>query len=313
MRPTLQTGIKLPLVALLTAVAWMPASAADGWVWQAKSFYVSDSGDGDDGVDFYGLTLGVGFGTKRWHVQLDVPAVAIDGPGTITGLGAGVTSYIDRGQYGPRIESNGGPTVLAGESAGDGGNGSGSGSGSGEGSGPGSGSSGSFPQSNTPGIFDDGQRSGMGDVRISFRRRMGSNRPWGRLSVLGGVKLPTADENEGLGTGQTDGWLGLDWYRQGWTVDLSAFVEWVELGRTDAYRLESGPAGGFYLDWPVGRLGLEAGLEAAASPIPGAETRGWAILALKAGAKKLAWRVETYYGLNETATDVGVSLTLTAR
>ncbi len=282
-------------------------AAQKHWSWEIRGFHLTDT-TGDSEVTFYGMELGAGLRFDRWRFDLVVPAITIDGPGTLTGLGPGVRTWVGPGREGSQGESGQGSQQGTGPTGSGGGTGSGSGSG-------GQPLPASAPDAgDTVDLVDVGSRSGIGDVRLAFRRWLGANRSWGRMSVLGGVKLPTADETKGLGTGQTDGWLGLGWYRQGWTVDLSAFVEWVELGQTDAYELTSGPAGGFYADWPLRAVGIEAGLEAAASPVPGSETRAWAVAAVRGGAgNKLVWRLETFYGLNETSTDLGVTLTLTPR
>lgn len=283
-------------------VPTVAAGESTSWFWRVRGFHQTDSG-GDTRVSLYGSEVGGGVSRGPWRVELTVPALVIDGPGTFVGPGLGVGTIVDRGHRGSGSDavarSNGTP-------------GSGPGGSAGSGAGPGSGTSTSHMD--WPTVVDDGERSGLGDVRVSVRRLLGRDGPWGRVSLLGGVKLPTADESEALGTGETDGWLGLGWYRQGWTVDLTAYAEWVELGESDVYDLDSGPAGGIFAVWPVRSIALEGGVEVAASMVPGADTRSWAVASVTgpAGAS-LAWRLETFYGLSDSATDVGVTFTLAPR
>lgn len=291
----------IALLALSVPSSSVATAASTSWFWKVRGFHLTDS-SADQRVEFYGTEVAGGLSRGAWRVELAVPAIAIDGPGTIAGTGVGPGAGAGGG-LGIGTVSGGAPQGgQTGATSGGGGT----------------------PQGSSPGRStdafdgsawaDDGTRSGLGDVRVSFRRWLGADGPGGRMSLLGGVKLPTADESEGLGTGETDGWVGVGWIWQGWTIDLDAFVEWVELGRTDLYELDSGPAGGVHASWPLRSLAIETGLEAAASAVPGAETRTWAVAALSGGNRaKLAWRLETFYGLSETATDVGITLTLIPR
>jgi hypothetical protein len=155
------------------------------------------------------------------------------------------------------------------------------------------------------------RRSGLGDIRVQANRLLGPNRPWGRLAALAGVKLPTADESQGLGTGNTDGWVGVNWSRQGWNTDVSAYLEWVALGDLDTLELRDGPGTGFFVDRIFARTSVGGGVRAARSPIRGEPALVSLVLAGQGTAgRRLAWRVEASTGLTDSTPTFGLLASL---
>ncbi|GLQ33325.1 transporter [Litoribrevibacter albus] len=78
---------------------------------------------------------------------------------------------------------------------------------------------------------EDTRRQGFGDLRLSSQYAL----PWKPfpntgLNIGGGIKLPTADESEHLGTGETDYQLFSSGYlRSGrWITDLKVGHQWME-------------------------------------------------------------------------------------
>lgn len=153
--------------------------------------------------------------------------------------------------------------------------------------------------------------SGLGDARMTAAVRVGHDRPSGIWSLHGGVKLPTADESEGLGTGEADGWLGVTWLREGWHADVEAWAEWCALGDPPGYDLEDGPAGGLLVRWPVGRVELAAGADAGTAVYTGLPSRRSAVLLVRGGAgRRSVWEVEARAGLSDASPDLGVAVSL---
>jgi len=82
--------------------------------------------------------------------------------------------------------------------------------------------------------------SGIGDVYLSGTYRFGETLgPW-NLDATVRVKLPTASEDRGLGTGETDFYGQADIYRTFGKVTPFLSLGWREFGTSDLYPLKSG-------------------------------------------------------------------------
>ncbi|MFQ5670121.1 MAG: transporter [Acidobacteriota bacterium] len=164
---------------------------------------------------------------------------------------------------------------------------------------------------------NDDTESGLGDILLRgdvYLLEGGGRRPW--LSAVGQVKLPTADEDKGLGTGETDveGGLGLVQPLGKSTLFLDG--RYTHLGDPPGIDLDN------IVTTSVGlshRLGRQAGavayafLENRTDPIPGQDDR--LDLFLGAGARpgrRGGMRVSggVFIGLSDTAEDWGISLSL---
>jgi hypothetical protein len=85
--------------------------------------------------------------------------------------------------------------------------------------------------------------SGVGDIYLSGTYRFGETLgPW-HLDATARVKLPTADEARGLGTGETDGYGQVDIYRSFGRVTPFVSAGWREFGTSALYPLHSGVYG----------------------------------------------------------------------
>ncbi len=85
-----------------------------------------------------------------------------------------------------------------------------------------------------------GSESGVGDTNLDLRYRfLDETDSLPEMSVHGGVKLPTADEDKGLGTGETDYRMGIELVKElgGWTLDLG--MDYNILGDPDGYDLDN--------------------------------------------------------------------------
>jgi len=142
-------------------------------------------------------------------------------------------------------------------------------------------------------------------------RRIGQDARWNRFSIGGGVKLPTADVDEGLGSGEADYWAGIAWRREGWSIDLSAHLDYVRLGDPEWETLQDGPAAGFGVEWPLDRRGFYVGAEAGHPVLEGDPVRLSAIGGLWGSlGRSRAWSAGISAGLTESAPDLGFSVTL---
>jgi len=82
--------------------------------------------------------------------------------------------------------------------------------------------------------------SGFGDIYLSGAYRFGELLgPW-HLDLTARVKLPTASESRGLGTGETDVYGQVDLYRSFGTVTPFFSAGWREFGDSAQYPLHSG-------------------------------------------------------------------------
>ncbi len=82
--------------------------------------------------------------------------------------------------------------------------------------------------------------SGVGDVSVSAAYKLETDDHGWESSVGLKVKLPTADENEGLGTGKTDETIQFDLLRPGAAATPFASFGYQFLGHSAAYPMKSG-------------------------------------------------------------------------
>lgn len=165
------------------------------------------------------------------------------------------------------------------------------------------------PGAGASGFREEPARHGIGDVRLQVGHLVGKDAPVGRFDVHGGVKLPTADEEDGLGSGETDAWAGLGWTREGWNVDVTAFVDWVRLGDPEGVTLRDGAGGGVRVERPttLGTFGL--GLEAWPAVLEGDATRVLAVATARGRVRdRSAWSLEIAAGLTDSAPELGLVL-----
>lgn len=80
-------------------------------------------------------------------------------------------------------------------------------------------------------VAENENTAGIGDVRIGLSRRLtGGGVKLYRFDAGLEVKIPTADETEGLGTGEADYRVGLAWDYRFWSATLFAGGGWNRLG-----------------------------------------------------------------------------------
>jgi hypothetical protein len=287
------SGTKALWLALAAFLAAPAAAEVPGQLTVAASSISGDWGTGVDTDRRSALVRFVWGGKTRLRGDLEFLDLRSDGP------------LVVQTPFGP---------VAAGQRSGPGPGGSGSGSGSGgSGSGPGT-PGGSPPPPGEPETLPvaDERSSGVGDLRLGVERTLvgGGGRLF-RLDAEVGVKVPTADEEEYLGTGEWDYRIGLGSEYQFWTGTLFAGAGWNRLGDPawtvledvlDAYI-------GMASDPLAGGLVVAGWLEANQEVLAGAGDRTAAGLSVHGGGR-LRWRIELTAGLSGSAEDLSAAFGL---
>ena len=245
-------------------------------------FYLRDSAEGEEPVDLSGLELRWRLSRPRGMLKLSVPALSLSASG-MAYLGPTLGTY----RRGQDPAGDPGPAGSASRGLAEGF--------AGTPAGPGD-----------PAGAD--RQFGMGDARVQMEEQVGRDAEWGRVFLQGGIKLPTADENRGLGTGEADAWAGATWRYEGWTTNLEAYVEWIRLGDPPGVVLQDGPAGGIFVEWPGGHVGLGVGVQAAREVFEGEPPRVQAVLEAYRGKREGSWSVTATGGLTQSAPDAALSL-----
>lgn len=210
------------LAALAAAFAF-PAASPGPALAQAPELTLQggwSSGPGEGGVDAetgWGLVR-LGWG-DRIQLRAEIPWLSLDGGGARTPGGLGPVS----------------PTAPRGNGGG--------GNGPSPGPGPGGG-----PSPLTLGAAAEGadaepsSASGLGDLRLAASYRLaGGGAKLYRLDLGAAVKVPTADEEEGLGTGETDVRLGVSGEYRFWSLTLFGGLGYNWMGDPAGLELEDVP------------------------------------------------------------------------
>jgi hypothetical protein len=101
------------------------------------------------------------------------------------------------------------------------------------------GGGGGVPLGGSPGPRTQSE-SGLGDLSVSLTRQFGELYQGVHLDLTARVKLPTGDEDKGLGTGEVDTYVQADIYRIFENVVPFATVGYRFLGESARYPLEDG-------------------------------------------------------------------------
>jgi hypothetical protein len=268
-RNSLKCGVRLSMLLLAGVFAFTGGAAAEKGEISLLGFYAT--GDFGTNSDSATRTMTLRYVTGRdYQVRVDLPVVSRDsalGP-VHTGLGP----------------------VSGGPPTGNGGTGQGS-DGSGQGPGGGSGpTDGASQQNDVISVgAGDGREAGLGDVRLAVARRVaGGGIKLFRTDAVLELKVPTADEDAGLGTGEPDARVGVTGEYRFWSATGFGGVGWNRLGDPswielndvfDAFLgVESNPLAGERLivsgwlegheevfEGPGGRLALGVGLRTTGS------------------------------------------------
>jgi len=227
------------LVGLLIVLLPAAAFAGDGKyaIGIGFDYYTGDYGTSED-TDSYSIPLTINYyPTDRWDFQLEIPYVHVSSSSTLR-----------IGDIQVPVDNPPG----AGDGTGSG-NGSGSGTGSGTGLGTGSTGVGSLAintladdTTTYAGISDS--QSGLGDSTLSFGYIVvmeTDSTPEIRPNAY--IKIPTGDEDKGLGTGEFEYGVGVDVSR--WWDDWFTYVE-------AAYNFQNGDEDWGLKDYPEAGVGV---------------------------------------------------------
>jgi hypothetical protein len=147
--------------------------------------------------------------------------------------------------------------------------------------------------------------SGLGDVRLAGSRRLlGGGAKVFRMDLGAQVKIPTADPDEGLGTGEWDAYLGLTSEYRFWSATGFGGFGWNYLGDPEWQTLNDVVEGyvGVESEPLGGRLILSGWVEGNPEVIDGLGSRA----ALGFGLRSLGrmrWRLLATLGLTDAAQD----------
>jgi hypothetical protein len=152
--------------------------------------------------------------------------------------------------------------------------------------------------------------TGIGDIILRGGRVLVPEGEKG-LSLYGSlaVKLPTADENKGLGTGKTDYGAFLSLYKRIESVKLAFLGGYIITGNSSSFNYNDIYLYGVGVSKIFGRTDLYASLEGRRSSVAGAANP----LELNLGflrflSKDYSLKGNTFFGLTDGSPDFGVSL-----
>lgn len=153
-----------------------------------------------------------------------------------------------------------------------------------------------------------GWTSGLGDLRVALSRALaGGGAKLFRVDAAAQVKAPTADEKEGLGTGEWDVRAGVSGEYRFWSVAAFGGVGWNRLGDPAWVELND------VVDAYLGLEGLAFGervivsgwMDGHAEIVDGVGPAGALGLELRANQRR-RWRGVVTAGLGDAAEDFGV-------
>lgn len=158
----------------------------------------------------------------------------------------------------------------------------------------------------------DRSETGLGDVLLGATHKFGPLGTGPNFDLTGRVKLPTADEDKGLGTGLVDVYVQADFYQTFGAITPFGSVGYAFLGSDDSYPLRDG------FNASLGAAALvREGLIAGASlswraPIVDDGDDAMELLAFALKQLTSQWRVQGYVltGFTEASPNLGVGGTV---
>ena len=155
---------------------------------------------------------------------------------------------------------------------------------------------------------ESGTASGLGDLRLAATYAFDTGGPLG-IDLTGNLKLATADEDKGLGTGENDYGLAVDLYRDFDGTLLFGGVGYTMLGDSEFIQLDDVANANFGASWQVGAGSLGAMYDWRQAASDGADDRSelTGFYSIKAGA---ADKVQLYAtkGLADGSPDWGAGV-----
>ena len=167
-------------------------------------------------TEVFSVPILLTYNGEKWVLRASVPYVKIEGPadavGTTGGGGGAGSGGATSGGLGGIVPGLPGGTPSSSTPA----------------------------NASTPARPDATSESGIGDVMLGATRMLGPVLGPVQVDLTGRVKLPTADEEKGLGTGEADYYAQADFYHVGETFIPFATLGYRFMTDSDRYELESG-------------------------------------------------------------------------
>jgi len=208
-----------------------------------------------------------------------------------------------RGPQGPGGQISGQISANSGGGSGNGSSQGGNGTTGADGSSPGD-----DPTSDPVDPVQDEWVSGLGDVRLAGSRRLvGGGAKVFRLDLGAQVKIPTADPDEDLGTGEWDAYIGLTSEYRFWSATGFGGFGWNYLGDPEWQTLNDVVEGyiGVESEPLGGRLILSGWVEGNPEVVDGLGSRAALGFGLRS-LGKMRWRLLTTLGLTDAAQDLTI-------
>lgn len=281
--------VSIASAALVVALGWPVTglAAASGQITVLTSQASGDYGTDSD-TDRQSATVRLAYGDKT-RFRLDIGMVRLNSTVGVAQTPFGLVP----------TQSRQGPQGSTGESGGPGPSGSS----------PGATEPLPPPDESTPTPVTDWV-TGPGDLRLTLSRRLvGGGAKLFRLDAEIGAKLPTADEQDRLGTGEWDYRLGAASQYRFWSVTAFGGLGWNSLGDPDWAELQD------VLDVYAGlesqplaeKIIVSGWLEANEEVVAGTGSRSALGLAVRSTGK-IRWRAQVSAGLGGSAEDFSAQL-----
>lgn len=164
------------------------------------------------------------------------------------------------------------------------------------------------PPPSTP---EEGSASGIGDLRLSATYAFDTGGPLG-VDLTANVKVPTADEDKGLGTGATDYGLALDLYRDFDGTTVFGGVGYTIMGDSDFIDVDSvlGANVGVSRKLGPGSLGASYEWREAATDSFDDRSELMAFYSMRTDGGS-RWQVYAVAGLSDGSPDIGAGFSYT--
>ncbi len=187
----------LMFIAIVAVVTMVPVHAAESGEWTLLSSYVSGDYGTDTVSDTGSMTVRYAVGSNL-QFSIDLPFVSTEFSYGVVNTGVG-TIPLGPDEEDSRRQGNGNVN---------------------EPSGPGESG---FSPAVLAAVTESENTSGIGDVRVRLYKKLGGGGvKLYRFDAGLEVKVPTADETAGLGTGEADYRLGLAWDYRLWSAKVFA-------------------------------------------------------------------------------------------
>lgn len=299
-RPVLHS---MPPLVVLGLLAVMLSSATFAAEVSVQGTWLT--GDQSGGETYSSETFAVRFGAGgRVRLRAYLPYIRMDQGDsvlwTLTGPKPVPPDRRPQGQ-GP---GNGDPGTGAGSGTGSGNSGEDPGTGEGNGS-----AQPATTDATTPTSISGNTVSGLGDARIGLTARLlGGGAALHTFSAEFDVKAPTADEDQGLGSGEWDFRVGLAAERRGWHGTVFGGVGFTDYGDPVWATLDDGVDAyvGFEAEPWLTRLIWSVWIDAAEATVQGTAAPLIAGVGLRQASRR-PWQLSAWTGLDDDSPTVGIT------